>query len=129
MKATTRNSWIASVGIALGFVGLLGPLFGWPQWTLAFFAAFPIALWTVIWLQRRDKRRGVSSPTPSAGQPFGTRVLSLLLLVVGTLSGVWWLPFTGVHLDFRQRVVTSVISCVITVGVYLLGWWYAARKA
>jgi hypothetical protein len=114
MKATTRNTLIVSIGLAFGFVGLLGPLFGFPDWTLVFYAAFPIALWLVIWLQRRAKRRGDPSFVPAT--PAQNRQYTWLLLLgffAACVASPFVLPYAGITLPFWALVIISLVTFVV----------------
>ena len=82
----------------------------------------------IVQKRRRDRRlRGELLPeTPSS--PASRFWLILMILVAGTLSGPLWLPFTGTSLPLPLLIVTSIISCIVAVGVFLLAWRYWRPK-
>jgi hypothetical protein len=122
MKGTTRNTMITLVGIAFGLVGLLGPLFELPQWTVVFFLAFPISLWVVIWLQRRAKARGDTSLVPATpGQNRRYSWAMLLGLALACLVSPFLLSYSGSTLPFRTLVIISLVTfCVLALLTIVL---------
>jgi hypothetical protein len=122
VKASTRNPIIALTGIGFGFCGLFGSALGLPEWTeLPFTFIFVASIWAVVWLQRRDRRRGKIVSTPStAPQRLHARIL-VVTVVIASLSSPFWLPYTGTHLGFSSLVIVSVVSCVVSILVLLPG--------
>jgi hypothetical protein len=76
---------------------------------------------------RRSKP--VERPSTSTPSQAGVRLFALFLIIAVSLSGPWWLSYTGVHLAFPQLVVTSLITCAIGVAIWLIAWHRAKRKA
>ncbi len=72
----------------------------------------------------RRRKAAVSAGTPLVtATPKQQRRMTwiiVVILLVGTLSGPFWLPYTGVVLPFRLLVVTSVISCILSLAVYFI---------
>jgi len=83
----------------------------------------------VFVVRRRHKKAASAQPSFRKSQSLALRLYSLFVIVIVTLSGPWWLLYTGVHLDFALVMVTSVVTCVLTVSLYLLAWWYTTRRA
>ena len=100
----------------------------WFQWVAFSLTAACLIPLLILQKRRRDRRlRGESVPEPLV-QPRGRFWLLLALLVIGSLSGPLWLPYTGVTLPFSMLVVTSIISCIVSVTVFLLAWRYWRPK-
>ena len=129
-----RNSKLESPLIYLGsaFLGLgifretlhLPP---WADWICP--GAAIMTFIAVFVVRRRRKRAASAQPSPSRLQSVALRLYSLFIIVVVTLSGPCWLPYTGIHLDFGLTIVTAVITCVLAVSLYLFAWWYTTRRA
>ena len=47
--------------------------------------------------------------------------LVLFTMIVTSLSGPWWLPYTGVTLSFPLLVMVAIISCIASVAAVLIG--------
>ena len=54
--------------------------------------------------------------------------LLLFLIVVASLSGPLWLPYTGVVLPLTTQIITSVISCVLAILALILSWRDWSKK-
>jgi hypothetical protein len=129
-----RNSKLESALIYLGsaFLGLgifretlhLPP---WVDWICP--GAAIITFIAVFVVRRRHKRAASAQPSSRKSRSLALRLYSLFVIVIVTLSGPWWLPYSGVHLDFALVMVMSVVTCVLTVSLYLLAWWYTTRRA
>ena len=83
-----------------------------------------LACWAGFFIIHSRQRKsasaaGVQITWPTPAQQKRTRLLVIIILVVGTLSGPLWLPYTGVVLPFRQTVIVSIMSCVFSIIVYL----------
>jgi dipeptide/tripeptide permease len=76
----------------------------------------------VIHYHRRKAAVSAGTPlvTATPTQQRRTTWIVIVILVVGTLSGPFWLPYTGVVLPFPLLVVTSVISCLFSLAVYFI---------
>jgi hypothetical protein len=141
MNASTRNNILLFVGAVFGYCGLFHQVVGLPDWVqIPFALVFVVCLWLVVSAQRRARKSADPSPgtaTPAEDQRFavsasrqtGVRLFMLFLIIVVSLSGPWWLPYTGVHLAFPQLVTTSLLSCVICVAIWLIGWRRSKPKA
>src|SRR5438552_16943099 len=102
MKPSTRYNLLILIGSIIGYLGLFHSTVGLPDWTgIPLCLVFVICLWTVVWLQRRAKRRGDPSFVPAT--PAQNRRYMWLLVVVLFVSCVAWpfvLPYTGVTAPF-----------------------------
>jgi len=97
----------------------LSDVWEWGALILVFVFLIPLLI-----LQRRRRKAPVAAPpTPAPSAPL-KRVfwLVLVLLLVTSLSGPLWLPYTGVHLPALTLVITSIVSCILAVGVFLFAW-------
>ena len=47
--------------------------------------------------------------------------LMLFMMIVTSLSGPWWLPYTGLSLSFPLLVIVAIIGCVASVAAVLIG--------
>jgi hypothetical protein len=125
LESTLLYLGISFMGLALFRETLHLPL--WSEWifpstaVLSFIAVFVV--------RRRHKKAAPAQPSPRRSQSLALRIYSLFVIFAVTLSGPWWLPYTGVHLDFPLVMVTSIVTCVLTVLLYLLAWWYTTRGA
>jgi hypothetical protein len=91
----------------------------------------PLVAATACWiplfiLQRRRRDARLAAGLPVLENPPTKRRfwLSLLLIVAMSLAGPLWLPYTGLGLSTSMLLVTSVITCVLAVLAFLLGWRY-----
>jgi hypothetical protein len=110
-------------------LGLLRKPLHLPLWSDTVFPAAAILTFIVLFAVRRRNKRAVSSQTVRRSRSLALRLFSLFLIVVVTLSSPWWLPYTGVHYVFSHPIVVAVIECIVAISLYLLGWWYATRRA
>jgi cytochrome b subunit of formate dehydrogenase len=77
---------------------------------------------------RRNARLAAGMP-PLEKPPTKRRFwMLLILLVVASLSGPFWLPYTGVALPLSMLIVTSVISSALAVIAFILGWRFWNKK-
>lgn len=105
----------------------LGLSDAWEWCALILVFAFLIPL--LILQHRRRRARVTGPPQETAVAPQKRRFwLLLFLIIVGSLSGPLWLPYTGVGLPLPMLVVTSFISCIFGVGVFLFAWRYWSPK-
>src|SRR4029077_4505906 len=83
-----------------------------------------------IVLQRRRRNARLAAGLSATEKPPSKRRfwLLLLILVASTLSGPLWLPYTGTTLPTSMLIITSIISCVLAVLVFLLSWRYWNKK-
>jgi hypothetical protein len=122
MKPTTRANIFIGLGAACMFANLGQKPLGLPDWTgfvLPVLGA--LFMWCGVWILRRARKRGDISPPEATIQQYNRRLaLMLVLVVAASLSSPFYLPYTGVTLPFRQRVVSAVISCAVCVTVVLI---------
>jgi preprotein translocase subunit YajC len=84
------------------------------------------ACWVGVFvLQRRQKSRRsasaeMASPPANLDQERNLRWLSLILMIAVSLSGPWWLPYTGIRLPFPQLVAIAIITCITCVIIYFI---------
>jgi hypothetical protein len=99
------------------------------QWIVLVLA--PVCFIPLIILQRRRKKAGSTQGSAPAQVAPSTARFWLVIVLIGavTLSGPVWLPYTGTALSFPLLIVTSVISCVFAIGVFVLSWRYWKRHA
>src|SRR5205814_3652951 len=77
---------------------------------------------------RRNARLGAGLPAAEKPPSKCRFWLLLVLLIVVCLAGPLWLPYTGVDLPASTQVITSIISCVLAVLAFMLGWRYWNKK-
>jgi hypothetical protein len=128
-----QKSSLESPLLYLGFACMAGSLFraslGLPLWSEFVFGGAALGCFVGVFAVRRSQRTPPSASQPRTVQPLGIRLLSLFLIIAVSAAAPWWLPYTGVTLDFATRVVVAVLSGVGGVTILLLAWWHAARKA
>jgi uncharacterized membrane protein len=88
----------------------------WGAFAFAFACLIPLLI-----LQNRRLRGEI---TPEVKAPRSRLWLILTILIVVTLSGPLWLPYTGTILPLPLMLVASVVSCIVSVAVFLLAWRY-----
>ena len=74
----------------------------------------------VLWKRQKSRTATVATSSASPSQPKWAMWLTLVVLILGSLSGIFWLPYTGVVLTFPQLVVVSIITCIVSVTVFLI---------
>lgn len=74
----------------------------------------------VLWKRQKSRTAAVATSSASPSQPKWAMWLTLVVLILGSLSGIFWLPYTGVVLTFPQLVVVSIITCIVSVTVFLI---------
>lgn len=99
-----------------------------PDWTEFAFQGSALLCFVAIFVFAR-RSKPVERPSTSTPSQAGVRLFALFLIIAVSLSGPWWLSYTGVHLAFPQLVVTSLITCAIGVAIWLIAWHRAKRKA
>jgi hypothetical protein len=117
--------------MSVGFLfALFGKTAGLPEWSEHVGAVFGgICAVTVVILQRRAKKRGELPTSSTPGQRLRKRWLLIPFVVIVTLSGPLWLPFTGVTLPLPLLILSSVISCVSCIVAILFATREARSKA
>ena len=78
-------------------------------------------IWGAVWIQRRAKRRGEQFPQATPRQLNSQTRLIVVIIVLTTLSGPFWLPYVGSHLSFGTLVCTSIASCIFALCAFWLG--------
>ena len=128
MNALKLERTLLIAGFTLQAVGLLSIVVYPEAYALIgiFYGASIIIFLWLFAVRRRRKRSGLPSAEQN-GQPLWLRLITLLILAGVTLSGPWWLPSTGTQLDFPQRIVIAVFSCIFCTGVYLFAWWRSTK--
>ncbi|HEV8618896.1 MAG TPA: hypothetical protein VGQ70_05320 [Candidatus Udaeobacter sp.] len=125
MKPTKAQIAIAYAASALLMLGVFHEPLGLSEtWGIIFPLAAIVCMIAFFTLRRRQKAHGsntqeISSAVPAAKQK-NIRRLSLFLMIVVSLSGPWWLPYTGTKLPFPQMVVVAIITCITSVTIYLI---------
>jgi hypothetical protein len=124
MKRSTLEPLLLFAGSICMFVVIFRQTLGLGEnWQWPFIFASGACWLTLLLLQRRWKAlRQANGTMPKPKQPKATFWTILSMLVLGTLSGPLWLPYTGTTLSFPASVLTSIISCIFAVGVFLVAW-------
>jgi len=131
MKPSKIEMTLSLFGTALLMLGVFAESLGLSDalhWTVLILA--PICFISVIVLRRRRRNTRLAAGLPPTEKPPTKRMfwLLLFLIVVGSLSASLWLPYTGTVLPTSTLVVTSVVSCVLAVLVFVLSWRYWNKK-
>jgi hypothetical protein len=117
---------LANILIFLGMVSILTNIlqkpFGWPDWTGFVLPFIGVGLiWSGVLLVRRAKKLGDSSIISPSPQQYKKRIrLMLVIGVVTSLTGPFWLPYTGVTLPFDMMVICSLVGCALYAGMLVL---------
>src|SRR5437868_14770162 len=121
MFKTALQRALFFIGLAFSMAILARYSLGLPDWTEFLFqgGAF-ICLVAIFVVARRN--RSEKQPSDSVSSKTGPMLLALVMIIAMSLSGPWWLPYTGVHLTFPQLVVISLISCVVSLAIWLIAW-------
>jgi hypothetical protein len=102
-------------------------------WETVFLVATTLC-WIAFFISRRRQKSSRSTLEEMASPPDparqrNVRLLSLFLLIVVSLSGPWWLPYTGSRLPFPQLVVIAIVTCITSVTIYLIALRRAQRRS
>ena len=104
------------------FVSIFRKPLGLPEWAELAGSGFGgLCALAGIWVQRRAKRRGGQVPVLTPSQAKSRTRLMIVLVVIASLSGPFWLPYTGINLSFPQLIVVAIITCIFSVAAVLLG--------
>jgi hypothetical protein len=127
MKPSKLDMMLSLLGSVFLLLGVFSESLGLSetlQWCVLILA--PACFIPLIVLQRRRRNARLAAGLPPTEKPPTKSRLWLLLLVIvaGSLSGPWWLPYTGVVLPASTLVVASIISCAFAVLVFVFSWRY-----
>jgi Na+/H+ antiporter NhaD/arsenite permease-like protein len=127
MKSSKAEIILSLSGSLFLFIGIfrkplgLSEAWDWTAPALAIVCFIPL----FILQRRRRNARLAGNPRAQQKRPTARRFWLLLsVIVVGSLFGPFWLPYTGVRLPFSTLIVSSIISCILSVTVFLLAWRY-----
>jgi hypothetical protein len=127
MKSSKLEIALSLAASAFGLIGVFYKPLGLPEpWQWCAFILVWVFLIPLLNLQRRRRTaRLAGDPAAARTRPPNSRFWLLLsVVVVGSLSSPLWLPYTGTTLPFSLLVVTSIISCIFSVGVLVFAWRY-----
>jgi hypothetical protein len=81
-----------------------------------------LAFWAVFFILWKRMKSSVPAGAGSTVSPQSKKMvwLTLSVLIIASLSSIFWLPYTGVVLPFSQLVVVSIVGCVFSVTVFLI---------
>jgi hypothetical protein len=122
-KAQIAVGYAASISLMLGiFHRPLGLADYW-EWI---FDGACFVLWIAFFVIRRRHKAalsaaGAGSPSPSRANK-KTMWLIFFILAATSLSSFLWLPYTGVVLPPTQLIIVSIISCILSLGVFFIAW-------
>jgi len=124
MSTKAQVNILMILGLLIGAAGFLPKPLGLNDWAAAVCPLVMAAcIWGAIWVQRRAKRRGEKIPQATQKQLHSRTRLMIVLIVVTTLSGPFWLPYQGIRLSFWALVGTSIASCM--AGLFAV--WFGLR--
>jgi hypothetical protein len=131
MKPSKAEMTLSALGCLFGLIVLLSEPLGLSealQWCVLILA--PACFISLIILQRRRRNARLAAGLPPVEKPpTKSRFWLLLLLIIAvSLLGPLWLPYTGVVFPASTLVVTSIISCVFAVLVFVFSWRYWNKK-
>ena len=134
MKLTKTQSALAYIASTLLLVGVFHqPLGVSDTWGIIFPLA-AIFCWIAFFVLRKRQQAHASEspaiipPVPAAKQK-NIKRLSLFLIIAVTLSGPWWLPYTGTSLPFPQMVILAIVNCIVCVTIYLVALRRAQQRS
>ena len=82
-------------------------------------------------LYRRQKARLRGGEQASAVSPNTRRTvfwISIVLIAIISLSLPFWQPYTGVVLPFSTNVILAIVTCIVSITLFIAGWKRAKRK-
>ena len=117
--------------MSVGFLfALFGKTAGLPEWSEHVGAVFGgVCAITGVILWRRAKKRGELATSSRPEQRLRKRWLFIPLIVIVTLSGPLWLPFTGITLPLPLLILSSVVSCFFCIVAILFATRETRSKA
>jgi hypothetical protein len=122
MSTKVQVNILMILGLLIGAAGFLQKPLGLDNWVAALCpAVMATCIWAAIWVQRRAKRRGEKIPEATPKQLNSRIRLMVVIIIVTTLSGPFWLPYQGIHLSFWTLVGTSIVSCLTGLFAIWLG--------
>jgi hypothetical protein len=110
----------ASSGLVL--LGVFHRRVGMPGYSdsICFVAAF-LCFVLVFRLQRRRRLRCASGAADEPPVEKRRVWLLIIFVVLVSLSGPFWLPYTGLSLPFPQLLLVAISTCVFSVIAVLIG--------
>ena len=131
MKPSTLERALSLAGTLFLFISVYGKAVGLPalsEWVAPMLAIACFVPLIVLRRRRRNARLAAGLSASERTPPPGVFWLLLAIIVGVTLSGPFWLPSTDIHLPFSILVVSSIISCVFAVLVFVFSWRYWNKK-
>lgn len=133
MKMSKLELFLSLLGAVFMFLVPLSEPLGFAEPLEFCILALALAcLIPLILLRRRRRNARLQAGLPAAGTQAtkGRFWLLLIILIAGTLSGPLWLPYTGagVVLPPGALLLTSAMSCLLAVTIFLLSWRYWNKK-
>jgi hypothetical protein len=131
MKSSKIEIALSGSGSLFLLIGVFREPLGFPELVDWIAPALAIGCFVpLLVLKRRRRNARLAAGLPPMGKAASKRRfwLFLFIIVVASVSGLLWLPSTGVVLSPSTEIVTSIISCILAVLVFLLGWRYWNKK-
>jgi hypothetical protein len=132
VKPTPAQIILAYLGLALLLLGVFHKPVGLSDASgdTLVFVGIGCNLLTLFLYRRRKARLGVAAPlsTLSPAQRKAIFWLMLMLIAIISLSMPFWSPYTGVVLPFSTSVVVAIVSCVLAIALFIVGWKRGQRK-
>src|ERR1051326_4444518 len=126
VKPTPAQIILAYLGLALLLLGVFHKPVGLSDASgdTLVFVGIGCNLLTLFLYRRRKARLGVAAPlsTLSPAQRKAIFWLMLMLIAIISLSMPFWSPYTGVVLPFSTSVVVAIVSCVLAIALFIVGW-------
>jgi hypothetical protein len=100
------------------------------DWELPFSIAGAACWISLLVLQRCRRNARLAVGLPPTEKPPSKRSFwfALMLIVPASLSGPLWLPYTGLILLVSTLVITSVVSSVLAMVIFVFSWRYWNKK-
>jgi FtsH-binding integral membrane protein len=101
------------------------------SWEWCFLILVFVFLIPLLILQRRRRASRLAAGLPPFEKSPSKRRfwLLLFLIVVASLSGPLWLPYTGTTLPVSTLIITSITSCIFAILAFVLGWRYWNKRS
>jgi amino acid transporter len=84
-----------------------------------------------LFLYRRQKARLDGVEPASTLSPTRRRAVfwsMLALIAIISLSMPLWLPYTGTALPFSTDVILAIVTCILSITLFIAGWKRGQRK-